>query len=67
MVDIGYYHKCILPRAISRHDSSHVALKLSPQINLWHHASVTTEENVANSHMVVAIGQFVATIGILWQ
>ena len=67
VVGIGCCHKCLSPRAISRHDSLHVALKLSPQSKLWHQVSVATGKHVATSHMVVAIAHFIATIAFLWQ
>ena len=67
VVGIGCFHKCLSPHAISRHDSLHVALKLSPQRKLWHKMSVAMRKHVANSHMVVAIAHFIVVIAFLWQ
>ena len=63
---IGCCHKCLSPRATSRHDLLHVALNLSPQSKLWHQVSVATGKHVATSHMDVAIARFIATIAFPW-
>jgi hypothetical protein len=65
--DIGYCHKYLSPRAISRHDSLHVALNYLQKPNLSHQVNASTGKNVATFYMVVAIEHFVATIIFVWQ